>query len=150
MVASPFSRNPLYAAVHEACYAPGIATSWSAERTQPSVYEDDPTMLTGEHVFSWMFDEMAGLVPFREAAQILAEHPWDQLYDREALAANDVPVAAAVYADDMYVERAFSEETASSIRGLRMLLTNEYEHDGLNASEGKVFGRLIAMARGEA
>jgi hypothetical protein len=30
-----------------------------------------------------------------------------------------VPVAAAIYADDPYVERRFSEETAALIGGLR-------------------------------
>jgi len=64
----------------------------------------------------------------------------------EVLAANQVPVAAAVYADDMYVPRVFSEETAGRIRGLRMWLTNEFEHDGLKYP--RVLDRLIALARG--
>ena len=60
---------------------------------------------------------------------------------------NEVPAAAAVYAEDMYVERVFSEETAARIKGLRMWLTNEYEHDGLRKDE-RVFERLIDLARG--
>jgi hypothetical protein len=50
----------------------------------------------------------------------------------------------------MYVERAFSEETAAIIPGCRTWVTNEYEHNGLRAAGDAVLGRLIAMARGEA
>jgi pimeloyl-ACP methyl ester carboxylesterase len=146
--ASPFARNPLYAVIHESCYAPGIATRWSAQRMRPAAYDEDPTLLTSEHIYPWMFEEMAGLVPFRDAAHLLAEREWGPLYDVEALAANEVPVAAAVYADDMYVPRAFSEETAGRIRGLRMWLTNEFEHDGI--LDPRVPDRLLALTRGMA
>ena len=50
-----------------------------------------------------------------------------------------MPVAAAIYAEDMYVERAFSEETAARIRGLRPWLTNEYEHNALRADGARVW-----------
>jgi pimeloyl-ACP methyl ester carboxylesterase len=143
---SPFARNPLYAVIHESCYAPGIATRWSAQRLRPAAYDDDPTLLTSEHIYPWMFDELAALVPFRDAAHLLADREWGQLYDPEVLAVNTVPTAAAVYADDMYVPRVFSEETAGRIRGLRMWLTNEYEHDGLQ--HPRVLDRLMAMAAG--
>jgi hypothetical protein len=69
------------------------------------------------------------------------------LYDPARLAANQVPVAAAVYFNDMYVPAAFSLPTAAAVRGLRAWVTSEYEHDGLRASSD-VFGRLIGMARG--
>jgi hypothetical protein len=59
-----------------------------------------------------------------------------------------VPAAAAVYYDDMYVPQTFSVPTARTIRGLRPWVTNEYEHDGLRVSDGKVLDRLIAMVRG--
>lgn len=143
--ASPFSRNPLYAVIHEACYASGQASAWSAQRMLPDEWGEDPTLLTGEHVFPWMFDEFAGLAPFRAAAELLARRPWGALYDPGVLAVNEVPCAAAIYVDDMYVPRAFSEQTARRIRGLRPWVTNEFEHDGLGT--GKVLGRLIEMVR---
>lgn len=143
--ASPFARNPLYAVIHEACYANGQATDWAAERLLPPEWAEDPTLLTGEHVYPWMFEQMAGLAPFREAAALLARRPWGALYNPAVLAANEVPCAAAIYVDDMYVPRAFSEETARQIRGLRPWITNEFEHDGLGT--GKVLGRLIEMLR---
>ena len=60
-----------------------------------------------------------------------------------------MPVAAAVYYDDMYVPRELSMATATAIGGLRAWVTNEWEHDGLRVSDGAVLGRLIAMNRGE-
>jgi hypothetical protein len=148
--AFPFPRNPIYAVIHEACYATGAATRWSADRLFPDEFRDDPALLTGEHVYRWMFEEYGELRPLAGAAEILAEHEWPELYDVERLRENDVPAAAVIYAEDMYVERAFSEETAASIRGLRPWLTNEYEHDGLRQEGGRVLGRLLDLVQGRA
>src|SRR4051812_35771830 len=143
-----FARNPLYALLHEACWADGGATAWSAERALPAAYDEDPALFTGEHVFPWMFEEYAALAPLQEAAELLARHEWPRLYDPERLAANEVPVAAVIYAEDMYVEPALSQETAGQIRGLRAWVTNEFEHNGLRADAERVLGRLIDLARG--
>ena len=148
--ADPFSRNPIYAVIHEACYASGAATRWSANRLFPDEFRDDPTLLTGEHLYPWMFEEYGELRPLAGAAEILAEHEWPELYDVERLGENGVPAAAVIYAEDMYVPRAFSEETAASIRGLRPWLTNEYEHDGLRQEGGRVLGRLLDLIQGRA
>jgi len=145
-----FERNPIYAILHEASYADGVATRWAAERVMPAEYADTPELLTGEHVFPWMFEDYGALAPLREAAELLAAHEWPRLYDAEQLRANEVPVAAAVYADDPYVERAFSEETAALIRGTRAWVTNEYEHNGLRADGDRILDRLIGLARGRA
>jgi hypothetical protein len=144
----PFSRNPLYAAVHEACYADGTVTGWSADRVRPEEFRHDVELFTGEHVFPWMFEDYAALRPLREAAGLLAAHGWPRLYDSERLAGCEVPCAAAIYAYDMYVERAFSEETAALIPSMRAWLTNEHEHNGLRADGGRILDRLIGMARG--
>ena len=72
------------------------------------------------------------------------------MYDPARLAANEVPVAAAVYYNDMYVDRELSMQTARAIRGLRTWVTSEYEHDGLRVSDGAVLDRLIGMVRGPA
>lgn len=145
----PFARNPIYAVIHEACYADGDVTGWSAERVQPAAFED-VTLLTGEHVYPWMFTDYAGLAPLAEAAELLARHPWPRLYDPAVLAANEVPVAAAVYVDDPYVESRFSLETAEQTRGLKVWLTNEYDHNGLRADGDRILGRLIDLAAGRA
>jgi pimeloyl-ACP methyl ester carboxylesterase len=147
--ASGWERNPIYATLHESSYADGGATRWSAHRLAP---EDAVTgaVLGAEHVFPWMWEDYAGLRPQREAAQLLAEHPWPRLYDPDRLARNEVPVAATVYVDDVYVERAFAEQTARAVRGLRPWITNEYAHNGLRADGERVVGRLIDMVRGRA
>ena len=144
--ALPYARNPLYAALHEASWADGHATRWSARRTSPGHEQ----LLLGEHVFPWLFEDLSGLAPLREAAGLLAEREWPRLYDPAQLAVNDVPAAAAIYTDDLYVERAFSEETAAGIRGLRTWVTSEYDHNGLRADGGRILGRLIDLARGRA
>jgi hypothetical protein len=66
------------------------------------------------------------------------------------LAANEVPAAAAIYANDMFVPRALSEATAEGIAGLRVWLTSEYEHDGLRQAGDRVLGRLLDLTRGRA
>jgi pimeloyl-ACP methyl ester carboxylesterase len=144
-----FARNPIYAVLHEACWADGGATRWAAERMLPDDFEA-PEMFTGEHVYPWMFEEYGALAPLREAADALAEREWPRLYDPERLAANEVPAAAAIYAEDMYVPREFSEETAAHIGGLRPWITNEYEHNGLRADGERILGRLIDLVRDRA
>jgi pimeloyl-ACP methyl ester carboxylesterase len=144
-----FARNPIYAVLHEASWADGGRTDWSAERMLPDVFASEP-LLTGEHVYPWVFEEYGALGPLREAAELLAGREWPRLYDRDVLARNEVPVAAAVYAEDMYVERQFSEETMSLIRGARLWITNEYEHNGLRADGQRILGRLLDLTRGRA
>ena len=97
-----------------------------------------------------MFEDYSALAPLREAAELLANVEWPRLYDADQLRQNEVPAAAAVYAEDMYVERAFSEETAAGSTGLRPWVTNEYQHDGLRAEGDRILGRLIDLARGRA
>ena len=145
-----FERNPIYAILHEASYADGVATRWAAERVMPAEYADTPELFTGEHVYPWMFEDYGALRPLAEAAQILAEHEWPALYDPARLAGNEVPTAAAIYAEDMYVERELSEQTAARIRGLRSWITNEYEHDGLRSNGEVVLGRLFDLVQGRA
>lgn len=147
--ASPFSRNPLYAAIHEASYADGCATRWSAQRLLPDEYAATE-LFTGEHVYPWMFDDLSALAPLKKAAEILAAFEWPKLYDAQVLARNETPVAAAIYVNDMYVERQFSEETAQLIRGARTWVTNEYEHNGLRADGERVLGHLLDLARSRA
>jgi pimeloyl-ACP methyl ester carboxylesterase len=148
--ALPFARDPIFAILHEASWADGGATHWSAQRLLPSEYDDAPELFTGEHIYPWMFEDYGALAPLREAAELLAEHEWPRLYDPERLRGNDVPAAAVIYADDMYLERAFSEQTAAEIRGLRPWVTNEFEHNAVRVDGERVLGRLIELARGRA
>jgi pimeloyl-ACP methyl ester carboxylesterase len=144
-----FGRNPIYATLHEACYADGVATRWSAARLLPDEIETEG-YFTAEHIFPWMWEDYGALRSHWAAAELLAEHQWTQLYDADRLVHNEVPVAATIYVNDLYVERFFAEETAAAIRGLRPWITNEYEHNGLRADGERVLGRLIDMVGGRA
>jgi pimeloyl-ACP methyl ester carboxylesterase len=153
-----FASKPLNAVLHEACHAKaGEATRWAAARVRSEYPEFDfdpadnaPMLFTGEMIYPWMITADPALAPLREAADLLAERgTWPALYDPSRLAANEVPVAAAVYYDDMYVPREYSVRTAEAIRGARAWVTNEYEHDGLRAGARTILDRLIGMNRGE-
>ncbi|WP_030344555.1 alpha/beta fold hydrolase [Streptomyces sp. NRRL S-1022] len=155
-----YASHPLYALVHESIYGlDARPTAWAAERVRAEFPQfdaakaltgDGPVLFTGETVHPWMFDTDPALRPLRETAGLLAARTdWRPLYDPARLAANEVPVAAAVYHDDMYVDTAHSLETAATIRGLRPWVTNEYEHDGLRAGAPRVLDRLLALVRDE-
>lgn len=148
MNATGFVGNPLYAVLHESIYAQGTATNWAAERLLPDDFHE-PEMLTGEMIYPWMFDEIRALRPFKGAARLLAAEPsWPDLYDPVRLAANEVPVAAAVYHDDMYVDAGLSLETADRVPNTRVWITNEFEHDGLRMAGERVASRLMDMVAG--
>ncbi|MET9365961.1 alpha/beta fold hydrolase [Streptomyces sp. NPDC006632] len=157
-----FAEGPLYAVLHESIYGqrsvdPG-PTGWAAERVRHEFPEFDaaqalsdgaPVRFTGEMIYPWMFDTDPALRPLRETADLLARRTdWPDLYAPDVLAANRVPVFAAVYHDDMYVDTADSLATADAVGGLRAWVTNEWEHDGLRVSGGRVLDRLIGMAAG--
>jgi pimeloyl-ACP methyl ester carboxylesterase len=153
-----FSGGPLYALLHEACYAQQAPTRWAAERVrerfgafnaEAALDGSEPVLFTGEMIYPWMFRTDPVLQPLAEAAEILAQYEsWPRLYDQIRLSVNEVPAAAAVYYDDMYVPQQYSVDTAARIRGLKRWVTSEYEHDGLRVSGGAVLDRLIGMVRG--
>jgi pimeloyl-ACP methyl ester carboxylesterase len=145
-----FARDPIYHLLQEACWADGEATRWASQRARPEAYEREPDLLYGEHMLPSVYEDYAALRPLRDAAHALAEHEWPRLYDFDVLARNEVPAAAAVYAEDLYVPMRYSIESAKRIRGLRSWVTNEYEHNGLRADGARVLGRLIDLARGRA
>jgi hypothetical protein len=144
--------NPLYALMHESIYGQGQATEWSAWRVlaeYPEFRPDaEPLQLTGEMVYPWYFEQDPALQPLREVAELLAaKQDWKPLYDVGRLAANTVPVAAAVYSDDIYVDRKLSLETAAAVRGLQVWESGDFHHDGIADDGEGIFARLLGMAR---
>ncbi|HEX2085238.1 MAG TPA: alpha/beta fold hydrolase [Solirubrobacteraceae bacterium] len=139
------ATTPLYAVLHEPCYAEHEATRWAAHRV---VEEHGGLLLPGEMIFPWMFEDDPGLRPLRDVAHLLAEKDdWPALYDAERLARNEVPVVAAVFLDDIYVDAKLSLETAAGIRGIRTWQTNLLQHDAVRTSD--TFAQLLRMRRGE-
>ncbi|SJM70038.1 alpha/beta fold hydrolase [Agrococcus casei] len=148
--ALPFSgRNPVYAVLHESCWADGGATRWAAERVMPQDFVDDGTLFTGEHVRREWFDTVPSLQEWAEVADLLADHDWPALYDAEAIRASDVAGAAAVYVNDVFVPMEHSLATAELMPGLRLLVTSEHEHSGLRSSGGDVLEHLFDLASGK-
>ncbi|KAJ8573207.1 hypothetical protein K7X08_009718 [Anisodus acutangulus] len=155
-----FDANPLYALLHESIYCQGASSLWSAQKIRAenenkfdaieAAKGGRPVLFTGEMIFPWLFDEVHALRPFKDAAQLLAEKKdWPSLYDIAALNDNKVPVAAAVYYEDMYVNFKLSMETASQIAGIRPWITNEYMHSGLRDAGSRVLDHLLAMLNGK-
>ncbi|MGQ4510867.1 alpha/beta fold hydrolase [Streptomyces sp. DW26H14] len=148
-----FDTNPLFAALQESIYASGAngPTAWAADQeraARPQFGEDArPLLFTGEMMYPWMFEEIRALRPFRPAVELLAaREEWPDLYDLDQLAANEVPVEAAVYFDDMYVDSGLQLETVSRVGNAHAWVTNEYEHDGLHEG-GHVFTRLTGLLK---
>ena len=146
-----FDTNPFFTVLHEACYAQQFSTNWSAARIRDEFPEFDPNarhpfLFTGEMLYPWMMDQFQALVPLKDAAQLLAEkNDWPLLYDPAALSNNSVPVVAAVYTNDMYVDRDFSLDSAESIKGIRLWKTDEFEHNGLRSHGEKVLAKLFEL-----
>lgn len=148
------ASNPLYAVMHESIYAQGKATNWAAERVLEEFEEFDPDnrcpLLTGEMVYRWYFTQDPALRPLEETARLLAEYEnFGPLYDLQVLAQNRVPVAAAVYHDDVYVDRELSLETASQVKGLQTWVSKGFHHDGISDEGSYIFRRLLDMTDGK-
>ena len=154
--------SPMYGVLHETIYAGatpalrGQATNWAAERLlaevgsgipegfapAPNYRAESPVYLTGEHMYPLIYEEDPALAPIRELAHELAAFTdWEPVYNPEQLANNEVPGAAAVYFEDMFVPTDLSLQTAE-LAGIRTWVTNEYQHDGLRADGAAVFQHL--------
>lgn len=151
-----FATRPLYAVLHEAIYCQHTASRWAAQRVRGEFPEFEPVpervpLFTGEMIYPWMFDLDPALQPLKAVADILAAYEgWPALYDVTRLRTTSVPVVAAIYYDDMYVERSFSEEAAAAIQGCRVWVTNQYQHNALRAEGDAVLGHLLRMLHGDA
>ncbi len=149
---SDFADGPLWAALQESLYGDPESgpTAWAADAElgrHPELAPDArPLRFTGEAMFRWMFDDIRLLKPFAPAVDALAQRTdWSPIFDRERLAANEVPVAAAVYFDDLYVDAGLQLETAAAVGNLQAWVTDEWEHDGVVASGDRVVRRLLTL-----
>ncbi|KAE9979493.1 hypothetical protein EG328_000820 [Venturia inaequalis] len=156
----PYNDHMIYAILHEAIYCQGTASNWSSTRIQnspefsqdyaiPKEPSDDPTtpiLFVGENVFDWMLDDYSELIKLKTVGNALAAYSdWPALYDEKQLAKNEVPVYAAVYLDDMYVDYGFSMETAGKIRGTKVFATNAMYHDAVRSKMDDVMRNVFAL-----
>ena len=151
--ATNVAANPLYWVLQELIYADGeleTPIAWAAERAWRERPEFDPAarplMLTGEACFPWMFEEMPELAPFAGVmGELMRDTSFGRLYDEARLAANETPLQAAVYFDDLYVDSGLQLDTLSRVGAGHAWVTNEFEHDGLHGD--RVFKHLLDEAR---
>jgi pimeloyl-ACP methyl ester carboxylesterase len=146
------AASPLFWTLQESIYGdgPNGPTAWAAQRERDRRPEFDetarPLPFTGEMAFPWMFEEVRLLRGFGPAVHALAERPeWSPVLDAERLGANEVPIAAAVYFDDMFVDSGIQLSTLAGIGNAQAWVTNEFEHDGIGAE--RVFARLRELVR---
>lgn len=150
MMLANYWDNPLYAVMQESIYGQGQhATNWAAQRVRGQLGglkgDTESLPLTGEMIYPWMFEQIAYLKPFAPAAHALASfRDYSPLYDLTRLSNNEVPVVAAVYANDMYVPRYLSERTAQLTANVHTWVTDQFEHDGVRQSV-EVFNQLTSM-----
>ncbi|KAF2665153.1 alpha/beta-hydrolase [Microthyrium microscopicum] len=151
----PFNDAIIYAILHESIYCQGKSSKWSAYRIQkeheklfqiPKENPTNPIYFTGEMIFPWMFEDYGELTRIKDQADFVAEFSdWPALFDRAQLKRNEVPVYAASYTDDMFVDFELSMETARAIKGCKTYVTNQMYHDALRSRMDEVFKALWAL-----
>ena len=147
-----FDTNPIFTVLHEACYAQEFSTDWSAYRILDEYpefnIENDELFFTGEMLYPWMLDSYKALKPLKGAANILAKkNDWPMLYSEENLRENQVSVAAAVYTNDMYVDREYSMELAGIIPNMSIWETETLEHNALRSNGKLVLDSLFSRIK---
>ena len=161
---TPFDSNPIYAILHEAiyCYKPGVASDWAAYRvgkeqhefswlsspipTQKAGANEAPLYFSGEMIFPFHFETYPELAKIKDAAQLLAEYDrWEELYDEEQLQRNEVPVYAASFIEDMFVDFDLARETAKLVKNTHVFETNVLYHNALRAHSDEVLDQLFKL-----
>lgn len=120
--------HPLYFLLHESIYAMGAvteagtgATNWAAwdmlQRAGDLVSGDGTPFWYSEMMFPWLMEDVPALAAVRPVAQALAAwEDWPAPVCTEAALRDigqSVPIAAAVYSQDVYVPYELSASTAA-------------------------------------
>lgn len=157
-----FDTNIIYAILHEAiyCNGPNDVSNWASDRVARELNlfswlssngsvpsnSSEPLLFAGENIFPFFFDTYPELIPLKSVANKLAAvDDWTYIYDQEQLAKNEVPVYAAVYIDDLYVDYEYSKDTARLVKGTKTWETNAYYHSGLRTNTEEVLGALFNL-----
>ena len=146
-----FDNQCIYAVLHEPLYCQGTAPNWSADRMlyearNAAFHQDETVFFFGEMVFPHdlkTYPELQRLAPAAEALAQAAD--WPNLYDIEQLKQNDVPVYAAIYVDDMYVDFGFAKETSCIVRNCKTYITNILYHDAVRSRTDEIARALFAL-----
>lgn len=159
---SGFDNNIIYAILHEAIYCdgPNDVSNWASDRVardlnlfswlssngSASSNSSEPLLFAGENIFPFFFDTYPELIPLKGVANKLAAvDDWTPIYDEEQLARNEVPVYAASYINDLYVDYEYAKDTANLIKGTKTWETNAIIHSGLRTNTAEVLAALFNL-----
>jgi len=168
---------PIYFWLHESIYADGpehSPTQWAAQRSYDTIVaqdpsfdyrktcaldSEDPVIFFGEMTFPWMvqdFGELRGVGLSRVAHEIANKTDWPSLYDtaqmQNILRSGKTQAAAAVYVDDMYVDFDCCRKLTTRggpLEGVKVWITNDYQHSGLRDDGANIFKKIHGMATGK-
>ncbi|CAI6094664.1 unnamed protein product [Clonostachys chloroleuca] len=157
-----FDDNIIYAILHEAIYCdgPNDVSNWASDRVARqlnlfswlssnasiSSNSSEPLQFAGENIFPFFFDTYPELIPLKGVANKLATvNDWTHIYDQEQLAKNEVPVYAATYINDLYVDYEYAKNTANLIKGVKTWETNAVIHSGLRTNTQEVLAALFNL-----
>ncbi|KAH9819372.1 putative proline iminopeptidase [Teratosphaeria destructans] len=150
--ASLMDDHILYALLHEPIYCEGNAPNWSAHRMMEQYPEfdldrkDSPIFFTGEMIFPHMFEDYSELAKVQDVAnRVASDADWSPLFDEGQLAKNKVPVYAASYVEDMYVDFDLAMETARKIKGCKVFTTNVMFHNSLRVKTDELLKQAFAL-----
>ena len=155
-----FDDNVIYAILREAIYCQDEASKWAAERVGRSLKEfdwisgspasfntkDQPLYFSGAMVYPFMFEIYPELKKLKGVAQIIAHYKdWPNLYDEVQLSRNEVPVYAATFVDDAYIDFGLVQETLEKVRNCKQFITNTMYHDAVRSKTVDVMKELFAL-----
>lgn len=153
--------NIIYAILHESIYCEGQASNWAADRVgrslseyhwisgappSPATVRQHPLYFSGEMIYPFTFDTYPELSKLKAVADIIATYAeWPDLYDEWQLSQNEVPVYAATFVDDMYVDFGLVQETVAKIKNCKQFITNTMYHDAIRSKTDEVMKALFAL-----
>jgi pimeloyl-ACP methyl ester carboxylesterase len=156
-----FDDTVLYTVLHEAIYCEKSPSEWAAERVSKSLPEyqwvtaplwdtgegqKGPLYFSGEMIFPFMFQAYPELTKLHEVADIIAEYKdWPELYDPQQLVRNEVPIYAASFENDMYVNFGLVKETLQNVNNCKQFNTNMMYHDAIRSKTDEVLKTLFAL-----
>ncbi|KAG7286836.1 hypothetical protein NEMBOFW57_009153 [Staphylotrichum longicolle] len=165
-------ERPLYAVLHEAIYCSGqmkAAPGWAAHsvgREQASnnfawlqtnfnfanlstkFDTSGPLYFSGEMIHDFMLRDAGNkLAPFVKPADELAKKAdWSELYDKEKLSGNEVPVAALIYPEDMFLDFGFCKEAADMVGNLKYAVSpSDWIHASIKTKPKEVCDVLFDL-----
>lgn len=148
-----FETNVIYFLFQEAiyCNGEGVSSNWAAHSHAPDSFKithGDYFMFTGEMVYPNMTDDYVELSKLKKLSMLIHSHAkWSKLYDLETLKTlqwDQLPVAAAVYLDDQYVDYQLSQANENFFH-YEKYVTNSLFHNGLRASSSEVLDKLFDL-----